>query len=128
MKVTFNEPQEFFDELHKRPPNVQLVLRATVRMEPDRNIRPLTHTWVVATYLRVDYRGESQGPLPFFVSLVVELRHYVGQQYGAGDVANEQTLATRQRADTLLHALENHASALELEFCPGVYTPTEDKS
>jgi len=114
MRVRFHDPGEFLTELRQSPPNVEPVLRLTVRRRVDPGTGVINHLTVVATYLRQLPQGGQ--PLP----LVVLLEAYQGEDWGAGFEDSQQT---RDRTQSLLARLRAVAGELSLECRPGVYEP-----
>jgi hypothetical protein len=112
MKLRFNDPEEFINELRHSPPDGEPVLRVTVRQQLDRHTGAFRHVSVVASYLRL--LTEAAHAIPLSVTLVV----YVGEDWGPEFEGSQQV---RRRADELLARLRAEAHGLSLECRPGVY-------
>ena len=109
-RVRFTSPSEFCDELRRRGPNVEPVVRLTYRWTPNAEGLPLCHLSVVAGYLRRLTGG---------VVVVQEL------VYRAGDVwrgLNESDAEeTRTRADRARDDVARAAAEAGFEVCAGAY-------
>lgn len=115
MRLKFSHPAEFLNELRQSPPNLEPVLRTTVRHQLDSATGAFRHLTVVATYVRA--LAGRDDPVP----LLVLLERYVGEDWGPGFKESD---ATRQRTEAILAELRTAASELELEFRPGYYDPS----
>jgi hypothetical protein len=110
IRVTFSSPDEFLQELLARGPNVEPVLRATLRWSPDPQGAPFHDVTVVATYLR---RVAAD------LVAVTELRHYVGAVWTGLDDPGSRRCRAGARA--LLAVLDSAARDLGLNRADGVY-------
>jgi hypothetical protein len=116
VRVAFSSPDEFLHELLARGPNVEPVLRTTLRWQRDSDGAPLHHLSVVATYLR---------RIACDVVAVTELQHYVGPVWSRlDDPASERCRASAQ---ALLAVLESASRDLGVARAPGVYHAQPDQ-
>jgi len=114
MKLRFHDPEEFIAELRQAPPNLEPLLRLTVRRRLDPATGVIHHLSVVASYLR----RFSGAPEP--LAVVVILEAYQGEDWGDGF---EGSRRTRQRLEALLNRLRTITTELGLECRAGVYEP-----
>ena len=114
MRLKFNDPEEFLAELRLSPPNLERVLRASVRRQLDRQTGVFRHLTVTACYLRL--LEHPSGPVP----LAVSLESYQGEDWGR---EVEESQQTRRRTEELMAQLRAAARELGLECRPGVYEP-----
>lgn len=110
IRVAFGDPDEFVQELKERGPNVEPVVRATLRWTPDASGAPFHYLSLVATYLR---------RLPDGVLTLAELRHEIGPVWGGLDHAESRL--HRERARQALAMIEDAARAADATPAPGVY-------
>ena len=110
LRVRFNSPAEFTDELRARGPNVEPVVRLTYRWTRDANGLPLHHLSVVASYVR---------RLPCGRIVVAELAHYAGEVWRG--LHEEASQRCRERAGRARDDVARAARELGLEVCAGVY-------
>jgi hypothetical protein len=111
LRVRFNDPAEFAEELRARGPNVEPVVRVTYRWTADTGGLPLRHLSVVAGYLR---------RLPGGAILPTELVHYAGEVWhGLNEQASQ---LCRERANRARDEVARAAQELGLVVCPGIYT------
>lgn len=109
IRVVFSSPDEFLQELRRRGPNVEPLLRLTFRWTRDESGAPIHHLSVVAGYLR-----RANG-----VVTLTSLRHYVGGLWV--DALDKAAGGVRERAASLLDRIEQEADDLGLEIAPGAY-------
>lgn len=114
MQLKFSRPEEFLGELRQSPPNVEPVLRATIRHQIDRQTAAFRHLTVVASYLRA-LNGEHD-PIP----LVVTLESYQGEDWGQEFQGSEKS---RRGTQEVLDRLRSAAQELSLEYRAGIYEP-----
>jgi hypothetical protein len=112
MKLCFHDPDEFIRELREAPPNLEPLLRLTVRRRLDLETGAIHHLSVVATYLRLVTHAPE--PLP----VVVVLEAYQGEDWGPHF---EGSRKTRERLEALLTRLRSVTKEMGLESRPGVY-------
>jgi len=112
MTVRFNDPEEFINELRQAPPNLEPILRLTVRCRLDTQTGVINHLSVMATYLR--FLPGPSGPIPS----VVALEAYQGEDWGPHFDCSRKT---RHCTQELLARLRSVAGELDLECRSGVY-------
>lgn len=110
IRVTFGDPDEFVQELKQRGPNVEPVVRATLRWTPDASGAPFHLLSPVATYLR---------RLPDGVVTLTELRYDIGPVWSGLD--HQESQRHRQRARQALALIEGAARAAGATPATGVY-------
>jgi hypothetical protein len=109
VRVVFSSPDEFLQELRRRGPNVEPLLRLTLRWTRDESGAPIHHLSVVAGYLR-----RANG-----VVTLTSLRHYVGGLWV--DAPDTAPGGVRERAASLRDRIEQEAGDLGLEIAAGAY-------
>ncbi len=109
VRVVFSSPDEFLQELRRRGPNVEPLLRLTFRWTRDESGAPIHHLSVVAGYLR-----RANG-----VVMLTSLRHYVGGPWA--DAPDNAPGGVQERAASLRDRIEQEAGALGLEIAAGAY-------
>jgi hypothetical protein len=117
--VRFNDAEEFCQELARRGPDIEPVVRLTRRFLPARSDKygqlPYSHVQVVATYLR---RGGGAGPV------IVELATYCGQRWpGLPGEVNDDTDGAAER---VMARVKLEAEAHGYEVAAGVYLPADE--
>ena len=110
LRVRFTSPAEFVEELRRRPPDLEPVVRLTYRWTADPERLPVRHLSVMAGYLRSTSRGAL---------VLAELVHYAGLVWPGLD--HEASQQTRERARRAHEAIDQAARDLGLEVCGGVY-------
>jgi hypothetical protein len=110
LRLAFSSPDEFLEELARRGPNVEPVLRLTFRWTRDADGAPVRDLCLVAGYLRRVAGG---------LVAITTLRHPLGAVWEDG--ADPQSREVRERAAALRARLERAAAGLGLEVAPGAY-------
>ena len=114
IRLQFSSHEEFLSELRERGPNLEPVVRVTLRHSPDASGAPFLHLTVLATYLR---RIDEVGPVP--VVAVAQLAEYVGTILPG--LPDEESRETRARADELRATVARVAGALGHATAAGAY-------
>jgi hypothetical protein len=109
-RLAFSSPGEFLEELARRGPNVEPVLRLTFRWTRDAEGAPVRDLCLVAGYLRRLAGG---------VVTLTTLRHPLGAIWEDG--ADPRSWEVRERAAALRARLERAAAGLGLEVASGAY-------
>lgn len=110
IRVTFGDPDEFVQEIKERGPNVEPVVRATLRWTPDASGAPFHHLSLVVTYLR---------RLPDGVLTLAELRYDIGPVWSGLDHAESRL--HRERARQTLAMIDEATRAAGATPARGVY-------
>lgn len=111
--VEFQEVQEFLDELERRPPTPEALVRVTGLWRRQKDL-PLFDVWLVASYVRV-VDGIPQ---------VIKLRRYLGAD-GAKEWHRPEVPEAFERAYA---QIKEAAGRLSLEVAAGVYASGEGRA
>lgn len=114
LRLLFSGHEEFLSELRERGPNLEPLVRVTVRRTPDASGAPFVHLTLIATYLR---RVDEAGPAP--VVAVVRLAEYVGAVWPG--LPDEESRESRARAEALRATVARAAGELGYRVGAGVY-------
>jgi hypothetical protein len=116
IRLLLSDHEEFLAELRERGPNVEPIVRVTVRRTPDASGAQFLRLTLLATYLR---RIDEAGPAP--VLAVVRLAAYVGAIWpGLPDAESRETHA---RVEELRATLERAVGELGYRAGAGVDEP-----
>ena len=87
MRLLFNNVEEFISELVARGPNVDGIVRRTIRRRQE---NPFVYTTLIVTYLRQPVDG---GPI-----ILVELSHYLGVRPAGASADEDDDVQRRMEA------------------------------